>query len=311
VNTSARPVVSFLIISSAQSAPYLRECLDSIRGQSFIDIEILLLDPTLTEERLPLYEQLLRYGYPFRLIRMKQTLDLMSHYNYGIQQAEGDLIWLIPAEHCLASPHVLQDFVTQFILNPSLGFAFCRAQHMDENSMAYESYTPHKKHSDLPYHPTLYPGLVFFRQLLKGNVVPAPCAIARKQCYQQIGMFENTLAISADWYNWLRFTLEWDVYFDPAPKVFARKPRMMSEPTTERTSTNRQSELEHCLLCYQQLEKHLQNESYPKVLRRQAQLAQLQFMRRKGYKMSLSQKFMRIYRKLTAPTFELTPVTLS
>jgi hypothetical protein len=308
VSISARPVVSFLIISSAQSAPYLRECLDSIRAQSFIDTEILLLDPTLAEERLPLYEQLARYGYEFKFIRMKQTLDPMSHYNYGIQQAEGDLIWVLSAEHCLGSAHVVQDFVTQFILSPSLGFAFCRAQYIDEHSSPYESYIPHKKHSDLPYQPVLYPGSVFFRQLLKGNVVPTSCAITRKQCYQQIGMFEDTLAASADWYNWLRFCLEWDVYFDPAPKIFIRKPRMTSNHDASSAGLDRQAELEHQMLCYQQLEKHVMEGHYPRGFLRQTQLAKLQFMRRKGYKMSLSQKVMRIYRKLTAPTFELTPV---
>jgi hypothetical protein len=194
--------------------------------------------------------------------------------------------------------------VTQFILNPNLGVAFCRAQHMDEQGIPYESYSPHKRNTELPYQPTLYPGLVFFRYLLKGNLIPDACAVARKECFLEAGLFEPGLGESAAWYNWLRFALDWDVFFDPAPKVFVRKPRTASLKKVGLS----QAELQARYDCYQALEAYLRDNGYPKVLRRQAHWAKLQFMRRKGFKMSVSQKLMRVYHALTVPRFDPTPV---
>jgi hypothetical protein len=276
---------------------------ESILAQTFIDAEILILQPA-PGERPEIPDGLIPQDPRVKPIPLKDPLHPFDYYNYTIQQANGTLIWMLPVEHCLASPQVVQNMVTQFILNPKLGFAFCRAQHIDELGNPYESYSPHKKNTDLPYQPTLYPGLVFFRHLLKGNIIPDACAIARKECYMESGMFESSLTNSATWYNWLRFSLEWDVFFDPAPKVFVRKPRSL--PSNGLTLN--QEDLEARYNCYEALDAYLKENGYPKTLRQQAHFAKLQFMRRKGFSLSLPQKVSRLYHSLMSPRFDLTPV---
>lgn len=304
MSTTTQPVVSFLLVLNPDHPEYFQTCVESILAQTFIDAEVLILNPTLSDEQPEIPDSLVPHNPRIKPIPLKDPLHPLDYYNYTIQQAQGTLIWILPVDHCLASPQIVQSMVTQFILNPNLGVAFCRAQHMDELGNPYESYSPHKKNTDLPYQPTIYPGLAFFRHLLKGNVIPDACAVARKECYIETGLFEPTLAGSAAWYNWLRFSLEWDVFFDPAPKVFVRKAKSL---LSKRSSLS-QDELEDRYNCYQALESHLKENGYPKLLRQQTHFAKLQFMRRKGFTMSFPQKMMRLYHTLTAPRFDLTPV---
>lgn len=287
MTTQPEPVVTFLV-SCGENAQYLLTCVQSILMQTFIDFEVLLVDqgksPTVTEMAVQL---------PPADSRIRYLPLVLEHHNddWGLAQANGELVWRLSSEHCLASPHVLQDFVTQFILNPRLGVAFCRAQCLDEQNVPYETYMPHKTDSNLPYQPTLYPGQLFFRHLLKENLLPSPAVMARRQCFTQAGL-NNPVGFS-EWQAWLCFSLDWDVYFDPEPKVYYRQNRQA--PSSVKT----QDDLDRMLACYQAVETYLTERRYPKPLKRQAQLARLQFMRRKGLKMNLSEKLMRLYRRLT------------
>ncbi len=302
ISAMPEPVLSFLVLCG-DNARYLRECVQSILGQSFIDTEVLLLEDMAGSEAAGLAQAWASADARVRHIRLERFETLAERWNEGIAQSHGDLLWLMPAGHCLASPQVVQDFVTQFILAPSLGFAFCRAQALDEHSTPYETYFPHKKDSDLPYQPTLFPGKLFFSQLLRENPLPAPAVLCRKACYEQVGGFHRQVAENGEWLNWLRFALDWDVFFDPEPKVYCRQPRAFRLARTKTPEA-----LADMLHGYQALEQYIQAGNYPKNFRRQAELARLQFMRRKGMRMSFTEQVRRLYRKLTAGSFERRPI---
>ncbi|MCE3234777.1 MAG: hypothetical protein K0Q50_957 [Vampirovibrio sp.] len=298
MNPPTNPVVTFLV-PCGENEQFLLTCVQSLLMQTFIDFEVLLLDEGKSPAVSALAAQLPPADGRIRYVPVENTDPTEQSTGWGITHANGDLIWRIAAEHCLASPHVLQDFVTQFILNSRLGMAFCRVQCLDEGNAPYETYIPHKKDSNLPYQPTLYPGQLFFRHLLKENILPSPAVIVRKACFIQTGL-ENEDVF--EWEAWLCFALEWDVYFDPEPKVYYRQDR------GRHAGVKSPDELERILFCYRAVEAYLANHRYPKPLKRQAQLARLQFMRRKGFKMSLPEKMMRLYRRFTAEPFDFAEV---
>jgi len=300
---TAPPVVSFLIPTGV-SVPHLQECLYSILSQSFTDLEILLLDSEENPETTELAQLCAREDERIRHLVLPQSNTLPDSLNHGLQQAKGDLIWSLAPSARLSTSQSLKECVTQFILNPRLGLAFCRIQFMDEESIPYERYMPSKKNSDMPYHPTLYPGRLFFRQLLKGNLIPDSSAVARKLCLMRAGGFESSLKTAAVWQQWLRVCLDWDVYFDPLPKVLVRRARQASDPLVNRPA----EELECELQAYAALEDYLKAHKYPMPARHQAQFARLQFMRRKGLKMSLPDRLIRLYRRLTSAGMALNPL---
>lgn len=303
MNPKPKPVVTFLV-PCGDNEQYLLTCIQSILMQTFIDFEVLLLDEGLSPAVTELARQM-----PSADPRIQHQLLWDAAHPDSLREpdwtaVQGELIWPMSAAHCLASPHVLQDFVTQFILTPRLGVAFCRTQCLDENNVPYESYIPHKTDSELPYQPTLYPGRIFFRQLLKENLLPAPSVMVRNACYEQAGIAPWPMDEFHQWQAWLCFSLDWDVYFDPEPKVYNRQ----SQQAQLEIPPKSPAVLERMLQCYQAVETYIAEQRYPKPFRRQAQLARLQFMRRKGMKMSLTESLMRLYRHLTVPAFEMSQV---
>jgi hypothetical protein len=190
------------------------------------------------------------------------------------------------------------------MLNPRLGLAFCRMQAMDEDSIPYERYIPSKKNSKMPYHPTLYPGRLFFRQLLKANLVPESSVIARKSCFERAGGLQAQLNSAAVWQHWLRICLDWDVHYDPLPKVLFRWERNALEAPTAKSGEVREDELHS----YLALEEYLKVHGYPKACHHHAQLARLHFMRRKGFKLSFPDRLIRLYRSLSVAGSHLNPL---
>lgn len=297
------PVVSFLV-PTGENALYLQECIQSILIQSFLDFEILLLDSGTHPETGELAQLYSREDGRIRHLVLPQSNRLTDSLNHGILQARGELLWFLSPSDRLASSQALKECMTQFILTPRLGLSFCRVQHMDEHSVPYERYEPSKKHSDMPYHPTLYPGRFFFRQLLRENFIPESSAIIRTSCLERAGGLQAELGASSLWQSWLRCSLDWDVFFDPIPKVLSRRSRQSPEANQDKS----EAELADDLQSYILLEGYLKAHDYPAATRHQAQLAKLQFMRTQGLKMSLPDRIMRFYRKLTASAMNLNPL---
>ncbi|MCE3233914.1 MAG: putative glycosyltransferase protein [Vampirovibrio sp.] len=288
-----KPYVSFLI-PCFNYARYLRECLDSILNQSFTNFEVLILDDASTDETPELAREIAATDSRVQYYRHEKNIGHLNNYNFGIQKAQGELIWLISADDYLASGTILESFTQQFQAHPQLGYAFCRVQCMDEHSNPYPKFIPRLEEKSLSSEPHLYPGRALFRELVKGNFIPAPSVLARKACYQQYGHFHSELTHSGDWYNWLLFSLDWDVYYDPEPKVYYRKHNQNMHMTYQKP----RHALDNSLLCYLELEKFLKKHQYPAVLLRSAYLAKLYFMKKNGYPVSPLGKLFLLYGKM-------------
>lgn len=291
---TAKPYLTFLV-PCFNYARYLRECVASIQAQSFTDWEMLILDDASTDETPAVARRLSSEDKRVRYHRRERNIGHLANYNDGIKRAAGELIWLISADDCLARPDVVAEFVAQFQESPQLGLAFSRVQCIDEQSNPYDKFIPRKDYGRLPEEPTLFPGHEFFSILLKENFVPAPGAVARKVCYEKNDYFNMALTHSGDWYNWLLFSLDWDVYYQPEAKVYYRKHQQNMHMTYEKP----RHALENSLLCYTELESRLRRGDYPDSLLRQTELAKLNFMKKNGFGLSPLEKLTRLLGKLS------------
>jgi len=288
------PQLTF-VIPCYNYARYLRACADSICAQSFTDCEMLIVDDTSTDETPDIAKTLTAEDARIRYHRHEQNIGHIANFNYGIERANGELVWLISADDCLKDPGIVQEFVTQFRNNPKLGFAFCRVQCIEADSTPYDKYIPRAGHPKLPTQPGIIPGQALFEFLIRENFVASPGAIARKACYERIGYFKPELTHSGDWYNWLAFALDWDVFYEPEAKVYYRKHRQNLHLTYADPNHTR----ENSLLCYTVLEQFMRTRKDDPKLIRQLQLARVQFMKKYEFPMTLPQKLTRLYGKLT------------
>jgi glycosyltransferase involved in cell wall biosynthesis len=209
------PRVSFLV-PCYNLGHLLAECVMSILGQTYGDFEILILDdcsPDTTPEVACSFEDPRVHH-----LRNEMNLGHLVNYNQGIRRARGDYIWLISADDCLRRPYVLERYVDILERHPKMGYVFCPTVRLVDGR------EDGVMDSTVPV-PTdcVFPGRAFVRDhLMVSDCVPAPSAMARKECYERISDFPLDLPYSGDWYLWCMFALHYDVGYFVEPMVYRR-----------------------------------------------------------------------------------------
>ncbi|WP_373531646.1 glycosyltransferase family 2 protein [Vampirovibrio sp.] len=290
---SLQPVVSFLVYC-ANEGRYLQQCVCSILDQNFIDFEILILDDASTDETPRITQALSLADSRVRYLPQSQSVGKLASYNHGLEQAKGELLWLISASDALSATQVLQDYVTQFVLAHQLGLIFCRVQCIDANGVPYEKYMPPKKNGGLPARSLFYPARSLFSELLKENLMPSSGVILRKSCFERTGLFDTRLGGAALWHQWAMVSLDWVTYFDAVPQVYQRLP-MSQAGQIQSLAVDGQSRIDH----YEKLEAFLKTRDYPVPLRRRTRLFRLQLKRKLGLPLSVPEKLIRLVRFFT------------
>lgn len=203
------PTVSF-VVPCFRLAHLLGDCLRSILGQTYGDLEILVMDDRSPDNTA---EVAASFNDPrVRYILNEKNLGHLRNYNAGIELARGKYVWLISADDRLRVPHILERFVKVMEAEPSVGFAFCPAITWDGTNEG-EVWSAHGK-ADVVFRKH-----EFMRRLLQSNCVPAPAGMVRRSAYDKIGLFPVDLPFAGDWYIWLAIALHFDVAYFAEPMI--------------------------------------------------------------------------------------------
>jgi glycosyltransferase involved in cell wall biosynthesis len=215
MSTSETPKVSF-VVPCYKLGHLLAECVHSILSQSYEDFEILIMDDC-SPDNTPEVAKSFR-DPRIRHVRNEPNLGHLRNYNKGIGLAKGEYVWLISADDSLRSVRVLERFVYLLESCPNVGYVFCPTMKVaDGRELGV------MKYSEVAARDTVLSGHKFLTQhLLNANIVPAPAAMARKRCYEQISLFPLDLRHAGDWYLWAAFALYSDVGFFAEPMVNRR-----------------------------------------------------------------------------------------
>jgi len=111
------PLLS-VIIPNWNGRRFLQECIDSLKGQTFEDFEILLVDNGSTDGSADFVEA--QYGEFIRVLRNKENLGFAGGNNIGIRKAKGEYIVLLNND-TWADPRWLEELVKATQCAPSVG----------------------------------------------------------------------------------------------------------------------------------------------------------------------------------------------
>lgn len=209
------PVVSF-VVPCYKLGHLLAECIQSILGQSFRDLEVLIMDdcsPDNTAEVGQLFkDERVRY------IRNEVNLGHLPNYNKGISMARGKYIWLISADDCLRRPYAVERYVQMFEAHPNVGYVFCPGVDLcngqEDGILGY---------SVLAGKDTVFEGRRFLTKLIHENRIVAAAGMVRRECYEKAGMFPLDMPWGGDWYLWCLFAYHFDVAYLAEPLVCYRR----------------------------------------------------------------------------------------
>ncbi|MCP4748620.1 MAG: glycosyltransferase [Desulfobacteraceae bacterium] len=205
----AAPNVS-IIITCYNYGKYLSGAIDSVLWQTYNDYEIIVIDDGSTDntaEVIKKYSHLKRFNY-IRQVNGGQS----KAKNIGIKNAAGKYIAFLDADDMWEKDKLKKQI--PFFLSDSVGVVYSRARYIDGDGR------------DLDYSLSckyLQPsrGKVT-EKLIMDNFIPFSSSVVRRECFERLGFFDESLKMGIDWDLWLRISTLYEFEFIVQPLILCR-----------------------------------------------------------------------------------------
>lgn len=228
------PKVS-VIVPNYNHAPFLTRRLDSIIGQTYNDIELLILDDASTDDS---YRILTRYyskpGVRI-VVNSRNSGAAFPQWNRGIWRAKGEYVWIAESDDA-ADPHFLETLVPLLDENPSLGLAYCQSRIMNREGVVVgdslnwtSDLDPQRWKADF-----INDGKEEIRNyLIYKNTIPnASAVITRRSVLTKVLPVDTSFQLCGDWMHWGKVLLQADLAYVAEPLNYWRLESSNSRPLT-------------------------------------------------------------------------------
>jgi glycosyltransferase involved in cell wall biosynthesis len=184
---------------------FVVECLESIRAQTYPNIQLIVADDCSTDASVPLIRDWLKQtGTVCTLILHQENQGVCRTRNETLAHARGKYVSSVSTDDVWL-PHKLADQVEQMEELPDgVGVAYCDAARMDaEGRPLPKTFIEQlgtvegKREGDL------------YETLLARNFIPAGATLVRRECYEEVGPWDESL-IYEDWDMWLRIARRYE-----------------------------------------------------------------------------------------------------
>jgi len=194
MSTNDAPRVS-VVITCYNYAQYLAGCLESVLRQTWQDFEIVVVNDGSTDTTDEVIAPFLG-NERIRYIR-QENAGQANAKNTGIRSARGELVAFLDADDIWA-PTKLERQIPLFD-NPLVGVVYSTCSYVDENGSEVVF-----KH-ELPYLSPRAGKVTDF--LFLDNFIPFSSSVVRRECFERVGIFDESIRMGIDWDLWLRISV--------------------------------------------------------------------------------------------------------
>ena len=191
-----------VVIPTFNRIETLKRAIQSVVMQSYAPYEIIVIDDGSNDGT----KEWLKDNFPNVKYIYQMNSGVSSARNKGIKFARGDWIALLDSDDEWL-PSKLKDQAKEIELNPAAKFL-----HTNEiwirNGVRVNQMKKHKK----------YGGYIFEKCLDMCRISPSSVLI-KKDIFDEIGMFDETLKVCEDYDLWLRFASKYPVHFLDQPLI--------------------------------------------------------------------------------------------
>lgn len=210
---TAAPKVS-VCIPSYNAARFLPAAIDSVLGQDYEDLELVVSDDASADET---SEVCVRYSDPrFRAVKSQDRLGQAGNWNRCLELARGEYVILLHADDELL-PSYLRRAVATLDANPDVGLVTCAVRHVDETG------EPLSLQQLLDIDQVDRADLILRRLLLDGCVINPAGVLVRREAFERAGSFTDRIVWGVDWHMWIRIALQWPVAYLAEPLALYRE----------------------------------------------------------------------------------------
>ncbi|MDK2638482.1 glycosyltransferase family 2 protein [Vibrio vulnificus] len=194
-----------VITATYNSSQTIVDTVRSLEGQTYSDIEYIIVDGASKDNTLQVIEQ--NCSRVSKIIS-EPDRGIYDALNKGIQAATGDVIGFLHSDDLLAYPQAIADLVNTMQASQSQAvYADLEYVSKDDISKTVRLWTS---------------GEYQKQNLLNGWMPPHPTFYMRRECYQALGVFDLSFRISADYDSLLRYLWLNSVTMSYLPKVLIK-----------------------------------------------------------------------------------------
>lgn len=183
----------------------LAEAIESVLMQTYSDIEYIIIDGNSTDGSVEVIKK-----YESRITRWISEPDkgLYDALNKGIAMATGDVIGILHSDDLFSNVNIISNIAHVFIEKE------CDIVYGDLEYVAKE---------DVNSVVRFWKSEPFKKKLLRrGWMPPHPTVFARQNCYKQMGFFDTTFTVAADYDLMLRFFRNYNIKCEYLPQVITK-----------------------------------------------------------------------------------------
>lgn len=206
---NSNPLVSVGAINYNNGA-FVIETLDSIKEQSYDNIELIIVDDCSTDNSLQLISDwLLSYNKPYKFIRHPKNLGVCATCNDLLKNATGKYLSIIATDDIMMPDKLKVQVDILEHTGKEVGAVYSDAVIINEDSSVTDELFIQRYRKF-----ETFPSGNLYRHLIKGNFLPTMSVLVKMDCYKVIGVFDEEL-IFEDYDMWLRMSRKFDfIYSD-------------------------------------------------------------------------------------------------
>jgi glycosyltransferase involved in cell wall biosynthesis len=176
-----------VIIPTYNRSKLLQIAVESVLAQTYPHIEVIVVDDGSTDDTAAVVAQ-----YAGRATYLKQVNQgVAAARNTGVRVASGEYLTFLDDDD-LILPTKIERQVQVLASRPEVGWVHCRYYYADKDGKLLDQVG-------------LLPEGEVLKELLCGNFIWVGAPLIRRQCLNQVGLFDEEIpSISADWDLWLR-----------------------------------------------------------------------------------------------------------
>ncbi len=200
------PLVS-VVIPTFNAARLLSETIDSVLGQTYPHVEVLVIDDGSTDDTAQVLE---RFGDRIRYFRQENWGGPSGPRNVGVQNAQGDLISFFDSDDLMVSEK-LATSVDVFRHHPDVDFVFSNFQGINEGGEVYKDdflakYTSFRRVLEREEESSVgfIPGREVYHELLTANFIGTSSVVCRRAVFDRVGLFDESMLNADDVDMWRR-----------------------------------------------------------------------------------------------------------
>jgi glycosyltransferase involved in cell wall biosynthesis len=201
-------------VPAYNAARYVGRTIQSVLGQSFGDLELIVSDDASDDETEAVC---LRYTDDrIRTERSSRRLGQAGNWNRCVELARGQYTMLLHADDELL-PGCLEQAVSILDDNRDIGLVHCAVQHIDERNNRLTT-------QRLLDEDTIDREDVILRHLLlEGCVVNPAGVLVRSAAFDAAGPFTDQIVWGVDWHMWIRIALRFSIAYLAEPLALYRQ----------------------------------------------------------------------------------------